>query len=126
MLQSGRYKMKEYDKEIIRNYVYSTKKWVYRYILDNFNESDEKYSFIKLSIKEINEFQDSILEQLDKKEPEYIIGVETFKSIDSIRRKEIAAECANSISQVIDELYMSDHYEAKSYAVNKILNIIRG
>ncbi len=58
--------MKEYHKHIIRNSVSSTKKWLYHYLLDKFEDSDPNYLIVKQAVKDIYEFQDAILEQINK------------------------------------------------------------
>jgi hypothetical protein len=52
--------------EIICNFVHSTKKWLYHYLLDHFEEDDPKYSLVKTAVEDIYGFQDEILKQLNK------------------------------------------------------------
>lgn len=58
--------MEKSQSEIICNCVHSTKKWLYHYLLDRFEESDPKYSLVKMVVEDIYEFQDEILEQLNE------------------------------------------------------------
>ena len=66
---------------IITSSVNSTKKWLYRYLLDNVDELDKNYSMIEQCVKDIYIFQNAILEQVEKKEEKVIIGDETLNSI---------------------------------------------
>lgn len=116
--------MKELHKDIARNFVQSTKKWLCHYLLDHFDKNDSKYFLVKQAVKDIHEFQDAILEQLDKEDEIPIIGENTYRDIKSIYRKEIANECEEAIE---DELIRLDEGTVGvGQVIYHIMEIIRG
>lgn len=56
-------------REIISGYVDSTKRWLYHYIIEQIDDSFLR-SRIESAVKEIYDFQNAILEQLDREDKE--------------------------------------------------------
>lgn len=54
------------NKQIIRQSIHSTKKWLYHYILDKLPNDDPNHDGIESAIKDIYQFQDDILLELKK------------------------------------------------------------
>lgn len=112
---------------IITNSVNSTKKWLYRYLLDNVDELDKNYSMIEQCVKDIYIFQNAILEQVEKKEEKVIIGDETLNSIFKDEKNLNRYD----LSLIYDSvLYFRETAailrDEEKVSIEKILKIIRG
>ena len=112
---------------IIANSVNSTKKWLYRYLLDNVNELDKNYQMIEQCVKDIYIFQNAILEQVEKKEEKVIIGDETLNSIFKDEKNLNSYD----LSLIYDSvLYFRESAtilrDEEKVSIEKILKIIRG
>lgn len=116
--------------EIIRNNVNSTKKWLYRYLLDEMCKTLETceerklYSLAKKCVEDIYVFQNEILNQIDMEPKKFVIGKATLESIERVRRKEIIGKI---IKQIESEVELAK-YSGSSFdeTTEKILTIIRG
>lgn len=116
--------------EIIRNNVNSTKKWLYRYLLDEmcktFETCEERklYSLAKKCVEDIYVFQNEILNQIDMEPKKVVICKATLESIERDTRKEIIGKI---IKQIESEVELAK-YSGSSFdeTTEKILTIIRG
>jgi len=117
-------------KEIIRNNVNSTKKWLYRYLLDEMCkiletcEERKLYSLAKKCVEDIYVFQNEILNQIDMEPEKVVIGKATLESIKRARRKEIVEKIIKQIESEVElEKYSGSSFDN---TIEKILTIIRG
>lgn len=113
--------------EIIRNNVNSTKKWLYRYLLDEIYKTCEEsnlYSLANKCVEDIYVFQNEILNQIDMEPKKVVIGKATLESIERVTRKEIIRKI---IKQIESEVELAK-YSGMSFdsTIEKILKIIRG
>ena len=116
--------------EIIRNNVNSTKKWLYRYLLDEmcktFETCEERklYSLAKKCVEDIYVFQNEILNQIDMEPKKVVICKATLESIERDTRKEIIGKIIKQIESGVEFA----KYSGMSFdiIIEKILKIIRG
>lgn len=116
--------------EIIRNNVNSTKKWLYRYLLDEMCKTLETceerklYSLAKKCVEDIYVFQNEILNQIDIEPKKVVIGKATLESIERSRRKEIIGKIIKQIESEVEFAKCSGM--SFDSTIEKILKIIRG
>jgi len=117
-------------KEIIRNNVNSTKKWLYRYLLDEMRKTFEAcekrnmYSLAKKCVEDIYVFQNEILNQIDMEPKKVVIGKATLESIERVRREEIIGKIIKQIESEVEFAKCSGM--SFDITIEKILTIIRG